>query len=424
MTTVSSSPTPIIEARPEPEPAVPRLEFLDGLRGAAALFVFIHHAWLTVWPIYDHHLPTGITRTLTIWMIFGHFAVSIFIVISGFSLMLSVERNKGVLRGRALYFLKKRAHRILPPYYAAMFLSLLLIWTLIGKQTGTHWDGCVPVSKRGFITHLLLVNDLFKDGSINHVFWSIAVEWHIYFCFPLLVLVWNRIGVVRGVIAVILVAYAAHWLIASTRLNGLVVHFLALFGLGMFGAVVAFTPNLPWRHLRERFAWKTTAALCTLMVIILCQWWGWWKIYMTTDRGAYIDLIVGIAAMYIMISVSNSPFGRMGRFLALRPLTFLGTISYSLYLIHAPLLQVVWQYLIHPLAFSNFATFLLVATIGGGIIVGLSWLFFLSCERPFMNKPRSDKPRSDNPRSDNPRSGKPPTGSISTLTLGADGNLL
>ena len=50
--------------------------------------------------------------------------------------------------GGARSFFRRRARRLLPPYYASFGLSLLLIWTVIGTRTGTHWDISVPVDWR------------------------------------------------------------------------------------------------------------------------------------------------------------------------------------------------------------------------------------------------------------------------------------
>ena len=125
----------------------------------------------------------------------GHYFVDLFIVVSGFSLMLSVSKN-GFLKGGTVSFFKRRAVRILPPYYFAMAFSLVLIWLFVGKQTDTLWDASVPVTTTDVVKHVFLVHDFYHSSyfKISHPFWSIAVEFRIYLFFPLMVWIWKKLG--------------------------------------------------------------------------------------------------------------------------------------------------------------------------------------------------------------------------------------
>jgi len=76
------------------------LRFLDGFRGFVALYVVLYHAKLQNWPEFSGAPgPTGWTRALTSWLSFGELAVTCFIAISGFCLMLPVLGNNGTLGG-------------------------------------------------------------------------------------------------------------------------------------------------------------------------------------------------------------------------------------------------------------------------------------------------------------------------------------
>src|SRR5450432_2883737 len=105
--------------------ARPHVAFLDGMRALAALFVVLHHCMLQV-NLDKVSVSPGLSKIVQV-LLLGHDSVDVFIVLSGFCLAMPVVRGDGFVSGGALNFFKKRARRILPPYYFALALSLLLI---------------------------------------------------------------------------------------------------------------------------------------------------------------------------------------------------------------------------------------------------------------------------------------------------------
>jgi peptidoglycan/LPS O-acetylase OafA/YrhL len=97
-----------------------------------------------------------------------------------------------------------------------------------------------------------------------------------------------------------------------------------------------------------------------------------------------VDFFVGLGAIAVLIISARSPYNPMRRVLSWRPLVFLGTISYSLYLIHAPLLQVVWQAAVSGFFQSQLSRFVVLCVLGVPFIVACSWVFYRTCEKPFM----------------------------------------
>ena len=314
------------------EPA--HLPFLDGLRALAALFVVLHHGWLQVWPPAYHQSPTGLTARLTGWLIHGHFAVALFIVLSGYSLMLSVVRNGGKLRKGTLDFYYRRAKRILPPYYLAMLLSLALIATLIGTKTGTHWDSSLPVTMPNLLARLLLLQDFTNGGAINHVFWSIALEWHYYLLFPLLVLCWRKIGAGTTTVCVLVLAAVGAHLTKSYAMHEEIFPFLALFVFGMLGATIGFDRQGNWPAMRRRRFWLPLAFVCFGLSLKM----------LTTRFFEGSDYVFGVGCLALLVGLERSQEGMVRTFLSGKYLVCIGGFSYSLYLTHAPLIQVFWQY--------------------------------------------------------------------------------
>jgi peptidoglycan/LPS O-acetylase OafA/YrhL len=353
------------------------LHFLDGLRALAAIYVMVGHACI------HEPLPVGKMRSITTLLSMGHFAVGVFIVLSGFCLMLPVVRGGGTLAGMGgiKRFFQRRARRILPPYYFAMGLSLLLIWLFIGQQMGTHWDQSTRVGWDGIAAHLLLLQDFFGKGQINHVFWSVAVEWQIYFLFPVLVLLWQRAGGLRTALTTVLLTYVLG-LLAARNPTFVSSHpqFIGLFALGMLGASIAFAEGDLWPRLRARIPWKWMA-----LVLFLIAAGAGIIFHHMPGITIYMDPIIGLFTMSLILAAMNSGPNAIRTVLESRPLVFVGTFSYSLYLIHAPLLQLIWQYAIHPLRLGPERSVLLLATLGSALIIGATYLFYLVCERPFLN---------------------------------------
>jgi len=273
------------------------LGYLDSLRALAAIYVVMFHA---IYQIDPHHpVTTGAAGALRRFFD-GHSAVGVFIVLSGFCLMLPVVRGDGAMRGGALHFFKKRARYILLPYYFAVGFSLLLIWLFIGSPTGSPRYDFVPVTWEGVWTHLLLVQDAYHNPEIDPPLWSVAVEWRIYFLFPLLVLLWRKIGpllttLLSTVAGYVLLALLRHTPV-ETHPSGVSPEYIGLFAMGMLGAGVAFSKDPKLVNLR-RFPWAAvmvvTAVLVRIMELPL--------IHGRPVQISVIDSVIGVSTMAFLI---------------------------------------------------------------------------------------------------------------------------
>ena len=110
-----------------------RLAYLDGLRAVAAAYVVMFHAVLG----FSALGLSGPWRLLRRAFAFGHEAVAIFIVLSGYCLMLPVVRKDAArLPVDFKRFVGRRAFRILPPYFMALLFSLGLMAALPVLRAG------------------------------------------------------------------------------------------------------------------------------------------------------------------------------------------------------------------------------------------------------------------------------------------------
>jgi peptidoglycan/LPS O-acetylase OafA/YrhL len=101
----------------------------------------------------------------------------------------------------------------------------------------------------------------------------------------------------------------------------------------------------------------------------------------------YLEPLVGIGTVAVILYALRPGPNLVRSLLDWKPAMALGGFSYSLYLIHAPLIQLIWQYGVAPLHRSNGASFLLLLAVGTPLIVAAAWLFSLIGERPFLNRP-------------------------------------
>jgi peptidoglycan/LPS O-acetylase OafA/YrhL len=361
------------------------------LRGLAALYVVLHHAALEVSGTALGHgaeLIRGVLRH-------GHFAVAVFIVLSGYCLMRPVARDASGrmrIRGGTLGYLGRRARRILPPYYAA----LVLCWLLIGlvpalqRPDRVRWDRALPAFSPGVVvSHLFLVHNLDERWifKIDPPLWSVATEGQIYLFFPALLAVWRRHGrgaaVAAGFAAGSAIAALAGWL-DNPALAKLCPWYLGLFALGMAGALDgaarsghARRPESPW-----------LGVLLTTAAVLL----AWQAGRHGADAAVMMaDLLVGAAATGLIVGCARraererggaGAFERVVRLLGSRGAVTLGTFSYSLYLIHFPLLAGIGQAL-RDLGWGaepRLAAMILVAT---PLCTLAAYVFHRAFERPF-----------------------------------------
>ncbi|MGZ4726345.1 MAG: acyltransferase family protein, partial [Acidimicrobiales bacterium] len=98
------------------------------------------------------------------------------------------------------------------------------------------------------------------------------------------------------------------------------------------------------------------------------------------------DLAIGTVAACLLAALSGPGTTAVKRFLQHRRLVSTGHFSYSIYLVHAPILAVGWLYVVEPLHWSRNASFVTMAVIVVPVAIAASYGFYLLIERPFMNR--------------------------------------
>ncbi len=377
--------SPSAELRASAEKPI-RLAYLDGLRAVAAGYVVLFHAI----PGFSAENLTGPWRVLKRAFAYGHEAVAIFIVLSGYCLMLPVVRRDPQRLGVAFGpFMWRRAKRLLPPYFATVALSVALIAAVpvLRTRTGTIWDDSLPGLDLGAIaTHLLVIHNWFPEYGyqLNGPLWSVATEWQIYFFFPLVLLpVWRHLN-----LGALLVAAALGYgplLFAPAAAGIAIPWYLLLFGFGMAAASIGFGTRPLERRLLVQVPWYLLSGALWLACVVFSNLAA--SIWFSCKP--LVDPLVGLATATLLVQLTRSSVSgersRPLRLLESRALVGLGHFSYSLYLTHLPVLALSY-FGLRRLGVSGAGFTLSLAVLGSLASLVVAYGFHLLVERPFMKR--------------------------------------
>ena len=291
---------------------------LDGLRALAILLVIFAHAL---------RLPRGDVNSGR--EAIGEIGVSVFFVLSGFlitTLLIGERKKTGTIDLRA--FFVRRARRIFPAYY--VYLGVIAILAAIGA---------IAVQPREFIVAALYLRDYSTPSFswLEHT-WSLAVETQFYVIWPAVMLGLGNVRARNVAIAVIvlspfvrLASYAffpAHRDLMTIALHTRV-------DMLMFGCATALliADGVPAWFERACRAIPPPVSLVILAACVVgtARFHGLFafSIGMTVE---------GVAITTMLLGVLQQPTTLFARMLKSRAATWIGTISYSLYLWQQPFL--------------------------------------------------------------------------------------
>jgi len=325
------------------------LPFLDGIRAVAALWVLLGHCYLFAFGWQRSASPWGRLLDPLLYM---HFGVDIFLVLSGFCLALPVVRHGDGLPVPLRDYFLARAWRILPPYLMTLFLILLVNAFVPLAGWGRHAAGLTgSIPAPVLLSNLFLLQDVFPGTNIiNGPFWSIAVEWHLYFVFPLLVPVLRR----RGPVGLFAFGTAAAAILTWLRFRYPVLsdavpatipeppYYIALFAMGIVAAALAADPR--YRPMGAVLHRRARGAACLSCLPLGAALWTYrigdgGNVHRFFDHAHIIDPLAGaVTAACLLAMCGLAPRHPWRRFFESRFLVAVGGFSYSLYLVHIPLL--------------------------------------------------------------------------------------
>jgi peptidoglycan/LPS O-acetylase OafA/YrhL len=294
-----------------------RIQYIDGLRAVAVLTVVASHSVLPG--------------------LFGQsFGVMLFFVISGFCLSYPTlaKLHESKVAGFDVYrYAAHRMVRIIPPYYIA--IALLFACALFLPDL-TH------VSLLDATRQILFLDD--RTVLLTPPFWSLPVEFRWYFLFPVALWLWTR-SPKAFLAAALLIIIAGQ----ATRATSIDLVVLPAFLSGIVAAHV---------RIHEYRIARFALPACAVMVVTA---------YLKT--GTEVNPAWEAAVFLLVVAAGSLPW--LGRLLSMRWLASIGFVSYSIYLVHAPVIKVAEDHGITPI-------------IAGAIGIAFGYAFWLIAERPFV----------------------------------------
>lgn len=349
---------------------------IQGLRAVAVGLVLLYHAGVP--------LVTG-----------GYVGVDVFFVISGYlistHLLESLERN-----GRIDFadFYARRIRRILPASIAVAVVTAtaaVAFYPPLGLERVLR-DGLASILYVPNIWFAVQETDYLADHSPSPYqhYWSLGVEEQFYLLWPLgltllfLIARGRRMLVLAGIVALAGVSFTSGVLL--TPLDQPAAFFLL--------------PQRAW----ELLVGAAVGALLLQEKVRLAEWvrafGGWLGLALillaaltfddqTPFPGSAAILPTLGTALVILCGGGGSFMGGPGRVLSVKPMQFIGLISYSLYLVHWPLLVIAQA----SIGEQNPLRLVQRVILGIVVAVPLAWLLFRFVEAP-MRAPRLLRGRS------------------------------
>lgn len=340
---------------------------IDGLRTIAVVPVLFYHAGLG--------LPGGFI------------GVDVFFVISGFLITFLITSELHENRFSILNFYERRARRLFPALFA------MLLVTLVASMIIMVPSDLEDFGKSMLSTTLFAGNIWFylQEGYFNEAAelqpllhtWSLGVEEQYYLIFPLILIALNLI-----------LGYKRLFFCVS------------MLALGSFVASIAMLPSKPEAtfflpHLR---AWE----LLVGSLLGLATWRGWVSSFLKSLPIVHLLSLLGLTAIIwpmlrydpetpfpalaalppvlgatILIATGSNRQSIVARLLSVRPMVFIGKLSYSLYLWHWPVISLAF-YMNGKLSPLQGAGCLLISMV-------LSYVSLRFVEQPFRNRQRIDR---------------------------------
>jgi peptidoglycan/LPS O-acetylase OafA/YrhL len=346
------------------KPQNPRLDFIDALRGLAALYVVGFH--MTLIPDFKMPVPSLIKPIV----MNGWNGVTLFFVISAFTLCYTLHGKTGD-KNSTLFFYIRRVFRIIPLYYLWLFVMFAFDW---GTSVFAYlWSNKTTLSIYTFFMYNFIPG---KQEGIVWASWTLGVEMVFYLSFPFLFKWCNSLR--RAVIGLGLSIIVAkiHDVFAQ-EISGYsifigILHQLPVF---MLGIVCFFIYDLLRIKPVDKIWGAAMLIVASLGFIILPY----------TEIGSFVPMLYIMAVIFGLLLIGLYIFPV--KLLIWKPALFLGLISYSLYLNHPKLIYYSGEFYRYIYSFGCNIYLSFFACLSATLLMlsTISYITYFLIEKPGMN---------------------------------------
>ena len=290
--------------------AANRMPLIDALKAIAAMLVLLTH--------FSSYGPLAATANEAFPAIFGWFydygrmAVQVFLVIAGFLAARGLSREGQALSVSPLPLIWKRYLRLVVPYLVAIALAI------VAAAIANQWldDEAIPdrATFTQWLAHAFLLHGLLGFDALSAGVWYIAIDFQLFALMA--ILLWSgRIRIVAPALVLGVASLSLFWFNRDASWDNWAIYFFGSYGLG----AAAWWAS----ERRQMSAWLGVIATIAIASLVV-------------DFRLRIVLALGVALLL--------GFGRRSGLLEswpnFRPLAFLGQISYSVFLVHFPVLLI------------------------------------------------------------------------------------
>jgi peptidoglycan/LPS O-acetylase OafA/YrhL len=367
-----------------------RLANIDALRGVAALWVFAYHLWNVFAPGYspqgspaDHkpftgETPVGVVATYPPFA-YGYTGVGLFFVLSGFCIHLPQARRfhrtgSDDLQPRP--FFRRRFWRLYPAFFASLFLGAagVLVMGVPAFQTAVYW-----------LVNAFLLLAVRPDAlMLGPVYWTLWYEVQFYLAYPLLLKVCRRVGF-GGVAAALLGIELLFTFVPTPEV------------------LKPIAPHFEWLFLRRYFEWFLGMWLAERVAqgLHLPRWVSLGCLLAAGAGGVVAshvpefwaghELLLAVAsagAVSLFVSPASEPTPGTPTAAGRGVLAWCGDWSYSLYLIHMPMLRLI-NWAVRQLPDEVRADWgePLFGVAAAVVVPATAWAWYRLFEKPFLPTP-------------------------------------